>query len=285
MRPLLRYVTQGHWMMEQSTMARFAEVMNRHLAGSKLSRGEVTQAIGRDPDEAHPSNLTYQVQAGVALVPVRGVIAKYSSDVNGVSQPEGTSAEAIQAQLRAAATDPAVRAVVLAIDSPGGMVAGTPDTAALVAEMAKAMPVVAHIEDLGASAAYYLASQASAIFANANAMVGSLGVISKLIDSSEAARKEGIRVTVIRSVAMKAPGQFGEAVTKEQIAEKTREIASLHALFSSAVQTGRGFDAAQLAAVMTGQCWIASDALALGLVDGICSLSNLVDQLAGARRR
>ena len=281
MRSLLLFATSQLWALERGTADSLAVILNRKLAGESLTAEERQKAIGRADGDDHPDTMAYQVRDGVALVPVRGVIAKYSSDVGGVSQPEGTSAEKIQAQMRAALADPAVRSIVLAIDSPGGQVSGTPDTAALIRAVAQVKPVIAHIEDMGASAGYWLASAASQVYANGNAIVGSIGVITRMVDTSEMAKNAGAKVTVIRSASLKAPGQPGEAITDAQVAEVQRMVADMHGMFTAAVQAGRDFTDAQLAAVSTGQVWVAADAMNLGLIDGITSLDGLVSQLAG----
>jgi signal peptide peptidase SppA len=266
-------------MMEPGVMERMAEVFNRHLSNEKLSEEQITLAIGRNADQAHPETMGFDVQNGVAIVPIRGVIARYSSDVNGSSQPQGTSAEQIQAQLKQAEATPGVWCVLLACDSPGGTVAGTPDTAAAVADLATRMPVIAMIDELGASACYFIASQATKVYANQSALVGSIGVISRLVDSSKAAEKAGLKVHVLRSAHLKAPGQPGEVVTDAQVANGQARVDSMMSMFSAAVATGRNLSPEQMAKVTSGQVWLASEAQALGLIDGITTLPKILSDL------
>ena len=87
-----------------------------------------------------------------------------------------------------AAEDPVVAAILLRVDSPGGTVAGVSDLAEAVYAARKVKPVSAYISDLGASAAYYIASQAQRLYADSDALVGSIGVYSvvRLVQVSRA---------------------------------------------------------------------------------------------------
>ncbi len=82
-----------------------------------------------------------------------------------------------------------IKAVFLDIDSPGGTVAGTPELAAAVASLNERKPVYAFSSGLMCSAAYWIASQARAIYATPSAQVGSIGVVQAVIDNSAALDK------------------------------------------------------------------------------------------------
>ena len=85
-------------------------------------------------------------------------------------------------------------AVILDIDSPGGTVAGTPELGAAVAALNGQKPVYAFSSGLMCSAAYWIASQAEAIYATPSARVGSIGVVQTVIDNSARLHAEGIKV-------------------------------------------------------------------------------------------
>src|SRR5215467_6271108 len=114
--------------------------------------------------------------------------------------------DGIRARLEAAAANPDVSAIVLDVDSPGGTVAGTPETAAAVRRAAEVKPVVAVANSLAASAAYWIASQASSLVVGPSADVGSIGVISAHIDRSKMLEDMGLRVTVVSAGRYKAEG-------------------------------------------------------------------------------
>jgi hypothetical protein len=95
-------------------------------------------------------------------------------------------------------------------------VAGTEELAADVAALAKIKPVHAFIDDLGASAAYWVASQAQAVYATASARVGSIGVILPFIDSTEAFKQAGLKVEVFAAGKFKSAGTPGVPLTDAQ---------------------------------------------------------------------
>lgn len=214
-----------------------------------------------------PNGGAYAVHpGGVASVSIVGQMMK------GPSKFGGTSTVAVRSALRAAARDKEVSAIVLSIDSPGGHVAGTQELADDVAAVNETTPILAHIDDLGASAAYWVASQASSISVNRSGMVGSIGVMTSLIDSSGKAEAEGIKVIPVTSGPLKGAGMPGTEVTEEQIAETQSRVDAMAAQFFEAVKTGRGMDDKALAKVNTGAVFTATEALDLGLVDHVRSM-------------
>ena len=97
---------------------------------------------------------------------------------------------------------------MLHVDSPGGHVAGVQALADTIFQARKLKPLHAHIEDLGASAAYWLASQANTVTANSTAEVGSIGTMAVVHDSSGAAAKAGIKVYVVSSAPAAGIGSW-----------------------------------------------------------------------------
>ena len=107
-----------------------------------------------------------------------------------------TGSEEIGDCSREAAERDDIKAVFLDIDSPGGTVAGTPELAATVASINAQKPVYAFSSGLMCSAAYWIASQARAIYATPSAQVGSIGVVQAVIDDTAALDARGIKVEV-----------------------------------------------------------------------------------------
>ena len=218
----------------------------------------------------------FQVTAeGVAVIAIEGMMTK------GTSKFEGTTSTAVTRRtLRAAAEREDVRAILLKISSPGGYVDGTADLAADVARVAKDVPVEAYIEDIGASAAYWVASQAAKIWANPTALVGSLGTFQVLWDESKAYDAAGIKVHVLSTGPLKGAGQSGTEITPEILKAEQVLVDDLNAHFMRGVRTGRGMTPKQVDSVATGEVWIASKAKELGLIDGIRTIDEVVAALA-----
>ena len=142
-----------------------------------------------------------------------------------------TDSEEIHAALRDAAGRADVRAVFLDIDSPGGTVAGTPELAAAVATLNDQKPVYAFSSGLMCSAAYWIASQARAIYATPSARVGSIGVVQAVIDDTARLHAAGIKVEVFAVGKYKAMGAPGTPLSDDQrelirgnLAETAREF-------------------------------------------------------------
>lgn len=223
------------------------------------------------------------IDTGIAMISISGVLGKSLP----WWQDSGATLPDLAKAIRAAANDPGVDAILLAIDSPGGTVAGTSDVADAVA-MAKAKkPVCAYAQDLMASAAYWIGAQANCVFAaNALTSVGSIGVYGGVIyDTSKAAEKAGVKTYVIKAGDNKSVGEFGAEVTPEQVAQAKARVNQIHAHFKAAIQNGRKMTAGQVEQVSDGQVFLAADALRAGLIDGVKSLDEAVSELVALAKQ
>lgn len=224
-----------------------------------------------------PRSNGYKLSAdGVAIIEINGVLTKYSS-----SLAEGTAYLDLRHAVRNAARAPAVKSILLLIDSPGGGVMGLDDAARDIAAAGQQKPTAAYIEDLGASAAYYLASQTQRISANPAGLVGSIGTYAVVYDASKMAEQIGLRVHVLKSGTFKGAGEPGTVVTDEQLAEFQRIVDQYGAMFRAAVAAGRKLSAERVAALADGRMHLAADAVALGLVDRVESFDDVLRHLAG----
>lgn len=214
-----------------------------------------------------------------AVIDIIGTITKYGSSMSMLEY----GAVGLRRSIRRAVADTNTKQILLVIDSPGGSVAGVDDLAEEVARAAKRKPVIAYCEDLCASAAYWVASQAREVYANRSALVGSIGVYSIVYDDSQAAADAGVKVHLIKSAEFKGAGEPGVPVTDEQLADWQRIIDDTHSQFRAAVMRGRDMSAEQFEKVATGQVWKAEKAVKLGLIDGVTTYARLVER-AGKRR-
>lgn len=216
----------------------------------------------------------YTNEGGVAVIKFEGLVTKRPS-FWGWLFGGSASTQTAQEALAAAMADPGVRSVLMVIDSPGGTVAGTEELAEAVFRARGVKPVAAFAQDMCASAAYWIASQAGKVYANATATVGSIGVYAVNVDLSRMYRNEGVEVDVIKSAPGKGAGIRGTQWTADQKADLQREIDSLGTEFVEAVRRAR--PAAVTAA--DGRCYSAREGLSLGLVDGITTLADLIGDM------
>ena len=186
------------------------------------------------PQRGQSSLLT--VENGVGVVAMAGPMIR-NPDLLSQILFNAVDTEEITAAVREAANRPDIEAVFLDIDSPGGTVTGTPELAQAVADAGKQKPVYAFSSGLMCSAAYWVASQAQAIYVTPSARVGSIGVIQPIIDDSEAFKNAGLKVEVFAAGKFKSIGMPGLALTDPQ-----REC-----IQSNIEETAQDFHAAVLA--------------------------------------
>lgn len=223
-----------------------------------------TQAASREFDVERTKS-----GARVAHVDIRGVMTK-----RGSSLSDAGSTVATRRAISQAADDPKVDGIFLRIESPGGSAAGTAELGDAIHAASQQKPVVAYIEDIGASAAYWAASQAGHVFANRSAEVGSIGVFTVVADQSEQAADMGIKVHVIRAGEFKGAGTPGTEITEAQLAELQQRIDTTFDQFVEAVDRGRAsLTQEQVRELADGRVHSAPVAVNRGLIDGVKSES------------
>lgn len=224
---------------------------------------------------------TMEVRDGVGIIPVNGVISREISQMERISGAADVSE--ISAMVKQAEADPNVRAVVFDVDSPGGGVEGVEELADEIAAMKK--PSIAHTAGMMASAAYWIGSHASAIYATGSATVGSIGVYLPILDESRAYEMQGIGVDLIRSTKtpLKGAGFPGTSLTEDQRANFQAGVDYLYERFAGAVKRNRpGISAESL----DGRTMYGSQAVSHGLIDSVANLEKAIQdarKLAGLR--
>lgn len=211
---------------------------------------------------------------GVAVIPVRGVLWRDALGHLG-------------ALLHAARTDPTVRAIVLDIDSPGGSVYGVSELAAQIRETRAVKPVIAAVSALGASAAYWLASQATTVVAAPSAEVGSIGVFTLHLDVSRALEAGGITPTFLFAGPRKIDGNPLQPLSPAAASQLQAGVDRYYRAFTGDVAAGRrvSLATAQGPQFGAGALLGAAEALRAGLVDRLGTLPAVLEDLArgGAR--
>jgi signal peptide peptidase SppA len=190
-----------------------------------------------------------------------------------------TGTEMIRAAIHTAAADDEIKAILLHVESPGGHVAGVQDLADTVRDAAARKPTAVHIDDLGASAAYWASAYATRLTASPMAEVGSLGTMAVVADVSQGLAQAGVTVHVVSTGPMKGLGVPGTQVTKAHLEDIQRRVDGANAFFLRAVQQGRKLSAEQLERVADGRVFLAQEAKRLGLIDEVRSLDAAIRDL------
>lgn len=203
---------------------------------------------------------------GTATIHIKGVLM-YAGPWWAKIDGDATDYLDIRAALDDAAQDSGVHEVLLAINSPGGDAVGLAETVAAVGRVRSAGKAVrSHISGMGTSAAYFIASSTDEITAEPDALVGSIGTMTLLRDTTALQDKIGVRLELVSSGPDKGSGADGK-ITPEYRAQSQRRIDAFATVFREQVATGRKMTTEQVAAVSTGDYWLASDAKSRGLVD------------------
>lgn len=227
-----------------------------------------------DTEEAELRSLpVVTTEDGIGIIGINGPVMK------GASKFGNTDTLEVRHAVRSMAADSNIRGMVLAIDSPGGTFAGTDDLYHDVTNAARAKPVYAQFQGLGASAAYYLAAGSTAMFAGPADEVGSIGMYAVVEDSSKAAEMDGIKVYVVSTGGVKGAFVDGAPVTEPQLAMLQENVNQANGFFQAAVKRGRGLTDKRLEAVSDGRTWFGAEAQSLGLIDGVQRLEDTIAQV------
>ncbi|MCW2242797.1 S49 family peptidase [Azospirillum canadense] len=180
----------------------------------------------------------YDVVNGVAVISIAGVIVP---TYWYIGSPYVTGCNGLRLQLAMAFEDPAVRAIVLLVNSGGGLVSGVADLADWIVEAkaAAGKPVVAILAEFAYSAAYWLASAADSISVPRTGGVGSIGVIMVHWDLSAALQEAGIKATIIAAGDRKADGNAYEPLPGEVRDRWLAECEDIRKLFAASVAQNR----------------------------------------------
>lgn len=204
-----------------------------------------------------------------ALVSVRGT-ALYETEF----QPIAFSTLLLQQTIRQLAQDPEVGTIVLEIDSPGGVVTGTQEAADAIFEARQTKRVVALVNPLAASAAYWIASQAHEIIAVPSADVGSVGVFMMHADCSGMMEASGIAPTFIFAGQYKTEGNPFEPLTAEARDFLQGEVDGIYRQFIRAVARGRDVPTSKVEADFgQGRTFTADVARKAGMIDRVATIN------------
>ncbi|MBX7132602.1 MAG: S49 family peptidase [Fimbriimonadaceae bacterium] len=272
----------GELMLGPRTLDEYAlervEVVFGGRAGGGMAHGGVHAfAVGAYQPRADDQR-PYAIVEGVAFIELSGPLLQRPSSMSG-----GTSTIFARRQVRMAMVDDQVSEIVLLIDSPGGQSSGLGCLADDIRMAAQKKTTVAYLSSMCASAAYWVASQCSAIVASPYAQVGSIGVYTLLVDDVEKWAKDGYSLTLISSGGIKGKWATGQPVDDELVEDAQREVDAVFGDFVAAVARGRGISTAQVKSVGTGHCWRADEAIALGLVDATGTEDDVLSGLIAAR--
>lgn len=216
----------------------------------------------------------------ILLLDVSGILTKtYSSLPYSDSKKDPVSD--LKEALTKAKDDDLINAVILRIDSPGGSAAWCD---VLYREIKKfkeesQKPVVAAIMSVGASGGYYIALPADKIYVSPGGITGSIGVVALFLNIKSLADKIGVQTEVIKSGEHKDMGSLWRSLSDEEKKIIQKLIDEFHNNFINViVENRRGVSRERLKQLADGRIFSATQALELGLIDGVAHLDEVIEE-------
>jgi protease-4 len=209
--------------------------------------------------------------SGVGLVEVKGLII---------------DSQEVVRELNDFRKDDNVKAVVLRIDSPGGVVGPSQEIFAEVKKLAARKKVVVSMGSIAASGGYYIAAPASLILANPGTITGSIGVLMRFSNLEGLMGKIGMKSFTLKTGKFKDVGSPVRPMTGQDKAMLQNVIDSTHGQFVKAVAEGRRLPIGDVRAIADGRIFTGEQAMALKLVDRLGTLQDAVEEagrLAGIK--
>ncbi len=242
--------------------------------GSDLSWlfGSGTKGAGGGEDESPHMREIWSSGNGttrVVRIPLTGMImfqeGGWDSDASGATETTLRS-------IRRATSDPQVQGILLEVDSGGGGITASDilyDALLAFRDAQEGRVIVAHMGDVAASGGYYVALAADYIMAHPTTLTGSIGVLMQSYNVRDLAGKIGLRDVTIKSGENKDLLNPFSELSEEQRRMLQQVVDALHARFIGLVAESRELPEAQVRELADGRVFLAADALASGLIDGI----------------
>lgn len=259
----LEWVTQNRWAIMPEHLRTIAAIANR------------THEIDFDAIEARRAKRLdnterTSIRGTTAIIPITGPVFRYANLFTWISG--ATSMEETARDFTAALDNPGVRAIVLTIDSPGGEINGTNELADLIFAARGAKPIVAHINQLGCSAAYWIASACDYVVADDTAGVGCIGVVCTAWKSED----DG----TIEIVSSQTPNKRYDVETDDGRAVLQDYCDRLADVFIERVARNRGVSTEKvLRDFGAGATLVGKQAVAAGLADELGNLESILATL------
>lgn len=261
------------WAIAPESLREIQQIYATHCKGEKIDIAAVEARLGRPLANDQQQ---YSVrEGGIAVLPIEGVLAPKANLFMQISG--GASTQMLGTQIQSAMADSRVKGLVLAIDSPGGSVFGTPELAAVVAEAAQQKPVVTVCDATIASAAYWVGSAANAVYLSGpTVQAGSIGIVTRMGLSK--ADPDAVEFTRGK---YKRGSMNGAKPDSEFMAYFEGQLDHLYSVFVDTVARHRGATSAQVLDHMAdGRVFIGQQALDAGLADGFATVDAVVEAMA-----
>ena len=216
----------------------------------------------------------------------RGSLSASFGDKIAVVDLEGVilSPKTVVDQLKRYADDDSVKAIILHVNSPGGGVAASEEIYREVRRIRddKKKRIVAAVETVGASGAYYISSATNKIYADEGSIVGSIGVISEWVNYEELLKWAKLKQITMKAGEFKDTGNPARELTPAEKQYLQSLIDNMHGQFIKAVADGRHMKVEDVRPLADGKVWTGQQAYAMKMVDQVSDFEGAVKDTAKA---
>lgn len=240
------------------------------LAGGVVLVAVAMVALGRGGEEATWGGFGDRV----GVITISGVISSAGHDSMWFAPVGGSRSTMLQ--LRAAAKDDSIKAVVLRINSPGGSAAASQAIHMEVKRLAEAKPVVVSMADVAASGGYWVASAADKIVANPGTITGSIGVIMETLEYFELMEKIGVAGNALTTGKYKDTGSPFREMREDERKLLQAMLDNVYDQFVRVVAEGRGLTEEQVRKLADGRVFTGEQAKKVKLVDELGNFHDAV---------
>lgn len=267
---LFNLACQQAWAIQPDALQMILEIVSREnqpdfeaVAAKKAARMDGT-------DQA-------RIRNGVSIIPVLGPIvrrADFFSEISGA-----TSVESLARDFNAALNDPLVHSILFEFDSPGGEATGISEFANMISAARGKKPMVAFVDGMAASAAYWIASATDEIVTADTALLGSIGVVAKI------ANPDTKKASDVKFISSQSPNKQANPLTEKGAAQYQALVDHMAEVFIATVAANRGVsEETVLSDFGQGGVLVGRRAVEAGLADKLGSFESTLSDLAMGKK-
>jgi signal peptide peptidase SppA len=281
---ILQFVASGVWLIDPDKAAEIMSVLALRSSGMARDWAEEPRepVYAADPVQGRRGTV-HVLKLHGSIMPRGGMMSRMSG---------GASLEMFQKSFMRAAEDATAQAIVMEVDSGGGMVDQVPETAAMIYGARRAgRPIVAVANTMAGSAAYWIAAAADELVVTPSGKVGSIGVYTMHDNMAKALEKAGIDRNLISSGPRKTEGHpFGPLDDAAKAAVQA-QVQNTYKMFTTAIAKFRGVsvDVVRADPEKTdahfggGRSYHAKEAVRLGMADRVATFDETLRRVAAGR--
>lgn len=271
-------------MLQDADAAKKANLVDSLVTGREMKK-VLAGVVGVEEKKLNlvdPSVLASQSGVYVNYDSKNRIAVLYASGEINEATDNGINCYNLVPVIAELAEDDEVKAMVLRVNSPGGSVFGSQEIAeALEYFQSKKKPLVVSMGDYAASGGYWISCEAEKIYADPMTITGSIGIFGLIPNIQGLLSKAGVNVaTVSTSPNSISPMSILTPMTDKEKQVMQQSIEKLYDRFIKRVAAGRKLPEAKVRQIAEGRVWLATDALKLGLIDGLGGLDKAIDEAA-----